>query len=176
MTDQRPPSPSKALFDRRRLLAASVGAIGLGGAGAAWVATRDPKDLVIALVRNALPGVRIEEASVQSFATDYIRGFHRTFSPQRWSERLLADVKLHTAEAVRGVVGVGVFAPRGVFGGFAAQKTRRALTRFLMNSNFFVLDDPSAELVVYSPPATEICRNPFADVRPPRAEDITPWL
>jgi hypothetical protein len=153
-----------------------VGALGFGGLGAAgWVASRDPKEFVIGLVREALPGVQIDRPSALVFAQDFMNDFYWRFPRGRWAERLMAAAKIHGAETVRGVAGAGAFMQGGAFESAASETLRRALTRYLMNSNFFQLADPTSEPIVYTSPTSQACSNPFADLSPPTPADITRW-
>lgn len=87
----------------------------------------------------------------------------------------MSAAKIHGAETVRGIAGAAVFMKGGPMERSASETVRRALTRYLMNSNFFDLEDPGSEPVIYVSPVSEACSNRFADLRPPTAADVVPW-
>lgn len=66
------------------------------------------------------------------------------------------------------VLGLDRVASMGPFEERLEEITRMAVTRLLTNSNFFEVEDPRAELIVYRPPdPNAACVNPFADLTPP---------
>jgi hypothetical protein len=175
MSEHDPIAAIKRLLSRRRLLSAGIGVAALGGVGAAWLGTRDPHEYLKALIRISLPGTRLDEASLHSFAHDNLLRFYRRIPANHPAERLASSLKLHAAEGARELLGIEAVARLGPLREATARIKRRALTRFLMNSNFFSVADRSVEAVVYDPPTSEACRNIFADLAPPKATDVTPW-
>ena len=172
-----PDFPLKANMSRRSMLAAGAAGVGVVGlAGAGWVLTQDPKDLILALLKHALPGITIDEPTARVFAVDYMDEFYGQYQAAGLDpEKLISAAKMHAAESVRDVVGVERFVAMGPFEERSYDLTRRAVTRFLMNSNFFYLEDPTSEPIVYFfRPLGTPCTNPFAHLSPPAAEDVVP--
>ncbi len=172
-------SAKPSTLTRRGMLligAAGIAAGGLGGA--AWIATRDPKDLIIALLQHALPNITIDMPSAQVFAEHFMAEFYERFKTSGVDfEQLVSAAKIQGAEGVREIVGTARFAAMGPFEARAYDLSRRAVTRFLMNSNFFHLSDPTAEPIVYNfLPFGTPCTSPFADLSPPKRGDVTPII
>lgn len=165
-------------LSRRRMLIGAAAAGGVAIAGATWVGARDPQDFLKTLIRASLPGVTLDQPSLDLFARDYLQEFYSRFTGGPFDqERLIATVKLHFAHAISDVMGGESFVPSGAFESQAISHVRRALTLYLMNSNFFLLPDAGASEstpVVYAL-KDAACSNPFADLRPPTPDEVTPW-
>lgn len=139
-------------FSRRDLIigVAAIGAASLGGGGM-LVATADAKALLLDFFKRTLSGVEIDEESAKKCIEQFM---------VEWSE-----MKIHLVGTTWKVTSVETMAELN-------EKfdviSRRALTFFLLNSNFFKVPDPRGEPIVYvatSPGAA--CTNPFANLAPP---------
>lgn len=144
----RPP-----LTRRGFLIAVSGVALGLA-AGGRWVAGRSramPARWVERVVRDHLPGVALDEPSLDAFVRE-----------------IVADDLLTSARVRAGVDADYVlpFATRRVppIGRRLFALERLVLTRYLTGSNFFQLSDPAAGPVRYSG-AVSACGHPFARFR-----------
>lgn len=140
-------------LNRRSVLA---GAGVLAACAGGYFASRDPRQMGAAFVRGSLPGISIDEASLDLCVEDYLSGLSKT-------EYLAAKVSW----AVMGVEGMASVHPK------FATAARNLLTRFLVHSNFFWLKDPRDETIVYRRPVEGVaCGNPMANLSPP---DPDPW-
>ncbi len=157
-----------AKISRRNLLLGTAGGVvALGVGGVAWVATSQPKDMVAEIVRRALPGVTIDEAGMERFLYDFMREVRHEHAdnPQAGAE---STVKWHATRALQRVIGLGNLEKIDAFGPEIEEIRRFALTRFLMQSNFFYEEDPKAQPIVYEHLLQpRPCGNPWADVSPP---------
>ena len=141
---------------RRRWLlgAAAGGALALLGAGTAQharVAAWTSKRWVERVIREHLPGVEIDTASLEHFVIEAVHGHAR-----------LRTTALQAGAAwrhVRGILGLPVAADQAWL-----QLERELVSRFLTGSNFFRVEDPRRETIVYGgQPAA--CGNIFARFR-----------
>lgn len=134
-------------ISRRRVLlgtagAAIVGALAwtpLGNYRAGWIER---------VVRDNLPGINLDPASLQTFVT-YMLG-HERLQPPLVRATILADrfvpwLPAHISKARQGLEGL----------------ERQVLTEYLIGSNFFRVPDPKRETIIYNG-AVIACRNPFA--------------
>lgn len=138
---------------RRRLLIAGSGAVVLGATGVAWVASRlDGRQAWIeAVVREHLAGIRLDPASLATFAQSFA------------ASRIFADHKANLAIQIDQVVPM-VAQRVSKVERRTERLERRVLTEYLTGSNFFRVEDPRKETIVYSGPAPA-CGNPFAQFR-----------
>lgn len=147
------------LITRRNLMigaAGTAGAMALGGG--IWVGAADARTALLAYFKRALPGVTIDEPSARQCISEFLK----RWSPAQQKVVATAWQTLGVEEMVR-------------INDKFALAARWALTRFLTNSNFFDLDDPRSEPIVYeSPEPGAACRNPFADLSPPAATPKSP--
>lgn len=148
---------------RQLLLAGAAGAGTLAAGGALWLAAARPRELVVALLQRALPGVTIDHASALECADDVMGVFEGPFVANVQSQ-----VKLKGVRVAGQAVGLDRVAHLGPVEDRLDEITRLAVTRFLLNSNFFQVPDPRAATIVYRrPDPNAACRNPWADLSPP---------
>jgi hypothetical protein len=115
-----------------------------------------------------LPGVRLDAVSVRGCAEDV---FEAMQAPLRHSlgEHVASTLKLKGVRMASQALGLDRVATMGPFEQRLEEIARMAVTRLLINSNFFEVDDPRAELIIYRrPEPNAACINPFADLTPPR--------
>ena len=129
---------------------AAVSAATIGG-GAILFATADAKAALLEFFRRALPSVAIGTQSANACID--------SFMTRR------STMKRHALNTAWQTAGVELMA--GLNENFKSA-SRMALTQFLVNSNFFEVTDPRAELIVYvSKPPSAACASPFANLDPP---------
>lgn len=156
-----------ALSRRGWLIGGAAAVAGAGGLGGLWFALSSPKDLVVALLKRALPGVDLEPASLGQCAQDVIADVDGTMQDGSM-EQLVSTLKLKGVTAASHVLGADGVAGLGPFAERLEEITRLGVTRLLVNSNFFYLADPTAGQVVYrSPDVNQPCGNPLANLSPP---------
>lgn len=136
----------RQLITRRNLLIAGGVLAGAAALGGTLVATTDVRTALAEFVKESLPGVTCDEASLYRCVDEFIGGWSRS-----------KKAAMGSIYAVLGVRGAGErfhrleFAPRMI------------LTNFLTNSNFFDVSDPRRVVIKYDPlPPQTACRNPFA--------------
>jgi len=133
---------------RRKLLAGAAGAVTLGVIGLAWKPLKDYRSHWIEqAVRDNLPGINLDAASLQTFVT-YMLG-HERLQPKLVRATIFADrfvpwLPARISKAREGLEGV----------------ERHVLTEYLIGSNFFRVPDPKQETIVYGG-AVIACINPF---------------
>lgn len=141
-------------FTRRKLLVGAVAVSATASAGGiSLLAITDLEEQLLAYFEKVLPHVRIDRSSARQCVQDFLIW-------RQWSKtkRLAAGV----AWSVAGVDTMAAFNQNFEWA------ARRALTLFITNSNFFYLEDPRSELIVYeSRPPGAACNNPFANLEPP---------
>ena len=140
------------VITRRRILIGSGAAGAAALAGGVWVATSNPTELLFQYYQRLLPGVTLDPTSTRAAINDFLAV---SISP----------LKLHGVATAWHTVGVGALSRANQhFELF----TRAACSYFLINSNFFQLDNPRAETIIYTKPVLgAACGNPFADLSPP---------
>lgn len=135
---------------RRKLLIAGAGgtlALGIFGA-ASWGALKRYRETWIeSVVRENLPGIDLDPASLQAFIEDMLA--HERLQPNRVKATMFADrfvpwLPANIGKARDGLEGLERF----------------VLTEYLIGSNFFRVPDPKRETIVYSG-AFVACPNPF---------------
>lgn len=134
---------------RRKVLVGAAGAVTLGVFGAAaWTPLRNYRaSWVEQVVRDNLPGINLEPASLQTFV-GYMLG-HERMRPPLVRATIFADcfvpwLPAHVSKAREGLAGM----------------ERHVLTEYLMGSNFFRVSDPKREIITYHGPVIA-CVNPF---------------
>jgi hypothetical protein len=155
-------------LSRRNLIVGGGAAVGVAAvAGLAWTAWVDPKNLILWLVDRALPGVTIEPESRDLLARDVLAITDNFFQDDTFT-RLSYKAKYQLATGAGEIVGYQALVEQGPLENQFEQITRRAVAMLLTNSNFFYLDDPRSEVIVYTPhePGTP-CTNPLADLSLP---------
>jgi hypothetical protein len=138
---------------RRRLLIAGSSVAVLGATGAIWIASRlDGRQAWIeAVVREHLPGIQLDSASLAAFAQSFA------------ATRIFADDKNSLAIKIDQAVPALAQQVSKVERRTERLK-RRVITEYLTGSNFFRIEDPRKETIVYSGPLPA-CGNPFAQFR-----------
>ncbi|MDD9942538.1 MAG: hypothetical protein OXU20_15975 [Myxococcales bacterium] len=136
----------------RRHVLIGLGGLGAGAAaGTSWAVFGDPSGAVLAFLREVLPGVKLDEASVQTCLRDFTANWSRG-----------KKLAIGTAWRALGVRNTAALHAR------MEKLERLLLTFFLVNSNFFRVRDPRAETIVYySRPVGAPCASPFTDFSPP---------
>lgn len=137
------------LSRRGFLVAGGLCAVGAGVAGTAvWTSFRDSRAAWVEdVIRRNLPGVTIDEASLQTFVSEMVS--HDWLQPQMHRLSVFAQqtVPWVTARIPKARDGL-------------EKLERRVLTEFLIGSNFFRVSDPKQETISYYGQATA-CPNPF---------------
>jgi hypothetical protein len=157
----------RAVFSRRRLL---IGAAIIGTAvstsGAFWISKADAKAALLDYFKRTLPGVSIDESSARTCIDDFLRRWvdrPGLLRPSRYAV-MVSMVKVQLVATAWQIVGVDKLS--GLDQKFE-MIARQALGFFLVNSNFFLTEDPRQEAIVYvaKAPGTA-CSNPFANLTP----------
>ena len=138
---------------RRRLLIAGSGVVVLAATGATWIASRlDGRQAWIeAVVREHLPGIQLDSASLATFAKSFAAT--RIFADDK------ADLAIKVDQAVPAIARRVSKVERRT-----ERLQRRVVTEYLTGSNFFRIEDPYKETIVYSG-QLPACGNPFAQFR-----------
>lgn len=134
---------------RNLLIAGAGGAVALGIFGAAsWGAlTNYGASWIERVVRENLPGIDLDPASLQTFIKDMLaseRMQRKEVKATVFADRFVPWLPAHIAKARAGLEGL----------------ERYVLTEYLMGSNFFRVPDPKRQTIVYSGMIVA-CRNPF---------------
>lgn len=142
MKPTRPFSPS-----RRKLLIAGAGsAVAFGIVGVASF-TNYRATWIERVVRENLPGIDLDAASLQTFIKDLLAS-ERMQRPEVkvtvFADRFVPWLPAHISKARDGLEGL----------------ERHVLTEYLIGGNFFRVPDPRREKIVYSGMIVA-CRNPF---------------
>lgn len=152
---------------RRRLVLAGAAGLGVGVLGLATFALSNPRDLVVALLQRALPGVRLDRASASVCADRVLAQIGGTYE-RSLIARATSAVKLKGVRALAQLLGMERVAAMGPFEQRLEEITRMVITEFLPHSNFFEVADPMRETIYYyAPEPNAACGNPFADLSPP---------
>lgn len=135
---------------RRKLLIAGAGGaavLGIFGAASWEQLTNYRATWVERVVRENLPGVDLDAASLSKFIEDILASEGLRSKPVQmalFADRFVPWLPAHIAKARDGLEGL----------------ERRVLTEYLIGSNFFRVPDPRQERIVYSGMAGA-CPNPF---------------
>jgi hypothetical protein len=118
-----------------------------------WVGSRlnGKEQWIEATVRRHLPGVRIEPESLATFAQAFARGSQFKQHQQTiavWLDQAAPSLARQSQKANRRI----------------ERLERLAVSEYLSGSNFFRVQDPQSELIVYGG-AFPACGNPFARFR-----------
>ncbi|MDY6944241.1 MAG: hypothetical protein SXG53_00860 [Pseudomonadota bacterium] len=145
MTATRKFSPGR----RKLLIAGSGGTLALGIFGAAsWRTLRSYRAAwVESVVRDNLPGIELDPASLQSFVEDMLaseRLQRAAVKATVFADRFVPWLPAKIAKARDGLAGLERF----------------VLTEYLIGGNFFRVPDPKRETIVYGGRAIA-CINPF---------------
>ena len=158
----------RGAFSRRRLL---IGAAIIGTAvstsGAVWIYKADAKTALLDYFKRTLPGVTIDENSARTCIDDFLKRWVKRPGLVRQSGYtvMATIVKIQLAATAWQVVGVENLSELDRKFELIA---RQALTFFLVNSNFFLTEDPRQEAIVYLAKAPgSACSNPFANLAQP---------
>jgi hypothetical protein len=154
----------RGAFSRRRLLigAAVLGTV-VSTSGALWVSKADAKTALLNYFKRVLPGVTIDEKSALACIDDFLKQWV-TLVLRSGYDVMILNLKFQAAAAASQVVGVEKLSE---FSEKFELIARKALTFFLVNSNFFHTPDPRQEPIVYiAKPAGAACNNPFANLEP----------
>jgi hypothetical protein len=138
-------------FTRRNVLIGTAGIAAATIGGVSWMAGFEFKSSVLAFFKRSLPGVTIDEDSAMTSIDDFAAD---------WP--MAKTLVLRTAWSTAGVGTMADLVER------FESPARHMLTFFLINSNFFFVDDPRAQPIVYvTPPPHAPCGNPFANLELP---------
>lgn len=144
---------------RRKVLIGAAGAATLGiFGGAAWNPLKNYRaSWVEQVVRDNLPGIRLDPDSLQTFVKYMVS--HERLQPPLVRATIFADrfvpwLPARISKAREGLAGV----------------ERHVLTEYLMGSNFFRVHDPKGETIVYHG-AVIACINPFVHASEPKLTD-----
>lgn len=145
-------------LSRRGLL---VGGVAVAGLGAAAVvggpAVAAPATVVARYLRASLPGLRIEAAELETFATAWLDRISWRGAKRAGVLAIMDNPSL-----------AGLLPAR--FGAAHDWFTRRLVTDFLFSTDFFgeAMRDPAAtRMAAYADPYALGCRNPLANLEPP---------
>lgn len=133
-------------ISRRKVLFGAAGAATL--AAVAWWPLKNYRaSWIEQVVRDNLPGINLDPASLQTFVTYMLD--HERLQPALVRATIFADrfvpwLPARISKAREGLDGV----------------ERHVLTEYLIGSNFFRVPDPKRETIVYNG-AVIACRNPF---------------
>ncbi len=150
---------SKFSAGRRKLLIAGAGgvaALGIFGAASWGPLTSYRASWIERVVRENLPGIDLDAASLQTFIKDMLaseRMQRREVKVTVFADRFVPWLPAHIAKARNGLEGL----------------ERYVLTEYLIGSNFFRVPDPKREMIVYSGMIVA-CRNPFTYANPASSE------
>lgn len=139
---------------RKLLIGGASAAVALGVFGAAsWERLTNYRATWIErVVRENLPGIDLDAASLQAFIKDMLaseRMQRKEVKVTVFADRFVPWLPAHISKARNGLEGL----------------ERHVLTEYLIGSNFFRVPDPKRETIVYSGTALA-CRNPFAYASP----------
>jgi len=145
MKQASPFSPAR----RKLLIAGAGGVVALGALGAAsWGRLSNYRgSWVERVVRENLPGIDLDAASLQAFITDILaseRMQRKEVKVTVFADRFVPWLPAHISKARHGLEGL----------------ERYVLTEYLIGSNFFRVPDPKSVTIVYGGIALA-CRNPF---------------
>jgi hypothetical protein len=157
----------RGAFSRRRLLigAAVLGTV-VSTSGALWVSKADAKTALLNYFKRVLPGVTIDEKSALACIDDFLKQWVNPPGLVRRSGYtvMIFNLKIQAVATAWQVVGVEKLSE---FSEKFELIARKALTFFLVNSNFFHTPDPRQEPIVYIANAPgAACNNPFANLEP----------
>jgi hypothetical protein len=150
--------PPRHRVTRRRFLVGATTGVAALTVGSVVVATAHEEEIVVTLVRRALPGVTLDEPS--------LRRFGRDFFADRSDSSFRDTAKWRLLAAFDNVVGVDQLRRLG-FDSELEYAVRGAVSFFLTNSNFFALDDPRSAPIVYRKRVA--CGTPYRPGRTPQA-------
>jgi hypothetical protein len=159
----------RGAFSRRRLLigAAVFGTV-VSTSGALWVSKADAKTALLNYFERVLPGVTIDKKSalacIDDFLAQWVNPYDATVERRSGYALMFFNLKVRAAAAASQVVGIEKLSE---FSEKFELIARRALTFFLVNSNFFLISDPRQQPIVYVASAVgAACNNPFANPEP----------
>ena len=145
---------------RKLLLAGAGGTLALGIFGAAsWGTLKNYRaSWVESVLRENLPGVDLDAASLQTFVADILaheRLQRKAVKATVFADRFVPWLPASIAKARDGLEGLERF----------------VLTEYLIGSNFFRVPDPKRETIVYSG-SIVACRNPFTYASSPDRSQV----
>jgi hypothetical protein len=149
------------------LIGAAIIGTAVSTSGLLWISKADAKEALLDYFKRMLPGATIDVKSASVCIDDFMERWANPPMLVRPSHDILLTsmVKIQFVVAAWQVMGVENLSKLHEKFELVA---RKALTFFLLNSNFFQTDDPRLEPIVYvakSPGAA--CSNPFANLDPP---------
>lgn len=152
MTDHRSPISSVGFSRRRRvfLFGAAGGLLLLGTAGAVSLNGVNESRIqwLKSTIRQHLPGVTIDEMSLEKFASDIVDA--------GMVDSTARKISIGLAQAAPWVTSRLPLMSEGL-----QKLERQVLTEFLLGSDFFRMADPRAQTVTYYARAVA-CANPFS--------------
>lgn len=141
-------------ISRRWVLRGGAAAGAAMTVGGAWALYRSPGKLLVDVLAKALPGVKFDPEGLAFFQRDFYANYFEATATQ---------VKLRAVSMGSGVVGLDTMSSIGAVRGNLLELEREAVTVFLSNSDFFLLDDPTVDPVMYfGIDKGRPCANPFA--------------
>jgi hypothetical protein len=127
---------------------ALLGATALGGGVYVVNNDRALQGWIESLVARNLPNVRLDPQSLARFSSEKLAEIGSSRQYRVYAASLSTGLDLSTlSETLRDKV---------------EAFERKTLSDFLLDSNFFALDDPSAQPVTYEGKGPAACHNPFA--------------
>lgn len=137
--------PSRRTF---LLTAAGAAAVGVGGAAALDRSDFPLRHWIARIVRDNLPGISIGDATLEAYVADVL------VDP-------VASSKLTRLAALANLVAPDIHAANDYLARRVDDFERNIVSGFLMNSNFFEIENIHGEEIVYEGGRAP-CTNPFA--------------
>jgi hypothetical protein len=137
----------------RRTILGLLTTLGAAVAGGAYFWKAGPESLVGKILARRFPGVSIDTASIAALTGDVREAKFQTFG------RRLA---LEGGARAAGIVGVDALARWKLTATSFSQLERKAITFFILGSDFLDVKDPKSDRVTYVE-APLVCPNRFAE-------------
>jgi hypothetical protein len=139
-------------LSRRAILGMLTG-LGAAVAGGTYFWTAGPESLIGKIIARRFPGVRIEAASIAALTRDIKDAKFQTLGRR---------LGLEGGARVAGIVGVDALARWKLTATTFSQLERKAITFFILGSDFLDVKDPKLDPVTYVE-APLVCPNRFAE-------------
>lgn len=145
---------------KRALLIGAGAAAGVGALGLGFVGFSSKEMLVVELLKRALPGVAIDEASALVCAQDVLTALDGRLDPRDYA---VSAFKLKAVRAASQVAGLQTISNLPPLADRLEEIERAVVTQFLMNSGYFYRSAGDASPLFYErPDPNAACANPFA--------------